>query len=216
MVRGPYAVVLLALAVSVSLPSCSDDESSSPTGPQQPGAIDLTGYLPVYDSLYYKVWTDSSSERYAGMVEVGGVSYLSVVDDNAGTEILYAGGKYAGLIGPTGTPIIFSAPVEPPPSFMTIGQTVVRTTTFEFQSAPVSLKVTYTLLDTGSVSAPVGTFSGAIQLKASAIATAVILADTATTIEWMVKGPSTVRRFIGADTLGMVYGQVNGGFWHAP
>jgi hypothetical protein len=76
--------------------------------------------------------------------------------------------------------------------------------------------VSYTLLDTGTVSAPVGTFPGAVQLRASAVATAVILADTVTTIEWMAKGPGTVRRYIGADTLGMVYGQVNGRFWRSP
>jgi hypothetical protein len=204
------------LALSLAAISCSGDDSSSPTGTPQPGAIDLTGYLPVYDSLYYKVWSDSSSERYAGMVDVGGLSYLSIVDDHAGTQVLYAGGKYAGLIGPTGAPIIFSAPVEPPPPSMTIGQTVVRNTTFEFQGVPVSLQVSYTLLDTGTATAPVGTFSGAIQLRASAVATAVVLADTVTTVEWMAKGPSTVRRFIGADTLGMVYGQVNGRFWQGP
>jgi hypothetical protein len=214
--RLPHLLWLLALALSTALLSCSDDDSASPADPPQQGAVDLTGYLPVYDSLYFKVWSDSSSERYAGMVEAGGVSYLSIVDDHAGTQVLYANGKYAGLIGPTGAPIIFSAPVEPPPSSMLIGQTIVRNTTFEFQSVPVSLQVSYTLLDTGTVSAPVGTFPGAVQLRASAVATAVILADTVTTIEWMAKGPGTVRRYIGADTLGMVYGQVNGRFWRSP
>jgi hypothetical protein len=205
----------LVLALALALPSCSDD-TSSPDDSQQPGVIDLTGYLPVYDSLYYKVWTDSSSERYAGMVEAGGVSYVSIVDDNAGTQVLYAGGKYAGLVGPTGDPIIFTSPIDPPPASMTLGQTVVRNTSFTYQNAQVALQVSYTLLDTGTVSATLGTFSSAVKVRASAIASAVIVADTATTVEWMVRGPGTVRRFIGADTLEMVYGNVNGRFWRAP
>jgi hypothetical protein len=205
----------LVLALALALPSCSDD-TSSPDDSQQPGAIDLTGVLPVYDSLYYKVWTDSSSERYAGMVEAGGVSYLSIVDDNAGTQVLYAEGKYAGLVAPTGEPIIFASPIDPPPASMALGQTVVRNTTFTFQNAQVALQVSYTLLDTGTVSAPLGTFSHAVKVRASAVASAVIVADTATVVEWIARGPGTVRRFIGTDTLEMVYGNVNGRFWRAP
>ena len=207
--RTIIGVVLVAL---LACAACKNDDSSNPAGSQTPLQISLSGFGTTLDSLYVKVWSDSSSERFGGDTVIGGTLYVYTVTD-AGTREYYSIRGYAGWQPAGYEPILFDSAVASLPQNLTAGVVIERRTTFTAQDASYALDWKYTLVDTGTVALRFGTFHGCPHLSVNATISSGSQSQNSVGEDWLGKDIGTVKIIANQQTILMVHGVVNGRSW---
>jgi hypothetical protein len=200
-----FAALTLAL-ISVS---CGD------TGPAESltgKTIMLSEYGSYIDQGYYKVWSDSSREMFGQITTIGGTTYATVIDGD-GYEHFYSSEGYAGFIPSGGSLILFDSPVPSLPDTLTFGKTYDQAATFTYAGIPDTLKIEQTLVDTGSVIVPFGTFSPCVHFKQKSTFSGGGQSSVNTSEFWLAKGPSDIKRLTSGTVTLMVRGYVNGQSW---
>lgn len=197
--------------------SCKKEDSpvSTPT-PPPPKIILLTGYGSSIDSSFYKMWSDSSWERFNRIVTVNGITYVTVIT-NDGNEYYYSVLGYAGFKPQGQSLIIFDRPLPSLPDTIIFNQTYVRETSFFYQGYNYSLKAEQSLQDTVSVTVPFGTFNPCLWFKSKNTLSAGGQSEVQNTQFWLAKGPSDIKQTLNSGlTIVMVRGRVNGQGWGMP
>ncbi len=216
------SLIGICLLFSLSI-FCACNQSTGPTTPQQliHGTFTLDGYGEVLDSTYYKVWSDSSWESFYEDTTINGTRYSAFLDAY-GDEYLYGpDGSYDGFWLYGWDLIIFNAPLPGVPDTMAGGVTYALTTTFSDQGVSYVLEDDETLLDTGSVTVPFGTFNNCLVLESvNTISSGSVFVAGSNTDYWLAKGPSDIQRwYIDIYTgeiiqqIQMAFGVVNGQSW---
>ncbi len=173
----------------------------------------MVGYGESLDSLFFKVWSDSSWDAVSGDTVIGGKSYTVLLND-AGNEGFYTASGYSGFGQYGGYAIIFDSALASLPDTLVGGTAYTLQTTFTYQGGSYTLIDQETLLDTASVSTPFGTFTGCRVVQSLTGISGVL--QSATTY-WLAQGPSDVERqyatTYGSYTVVLAYGIVNGRYW---
>ncbi len=201
------------IVASVVLSSCNQTSSPAATSPQFPNpglAVSLVGYGSTLDSSYYKVWSDSSWQKFYIDTTISGTTY-SVLLDDAGNETIYGPDGYSGFGVNGGYVVLFDSALASPPDTMLEGTTYVSQTTFSYQGASYVLTDQETLLDTTTVTLPFGTFTDCRVLQSVGSINGSL---QYVNVYWLAKGPSDiVRQDYTGYTIQMAYGVVNGQDW---
>ena len=175
----------------------------------------LAPYQDMLDTLYYKVWSDSSWTAYGGTKVIGTGTY-TVIKDNAGDEYYYNSQGYAGFYNPGATIVMFDTPLGAWPDSLPINGQINESTTFAYQGYTWTLYNTYNLADTTSASAAFGTFDPCLHIQF--VSTFYVAGSGNSTYEdfWLANGPGEIVQEdeYGVTTV-MVRGQVNGKYWGA-
>jgi len=157
---------LLLLLSAFWFSSCKVNVDS-PVTPEIPVVRKV--YLPLYgernDSTYIKVFSDSSWIKYGGWRTVNGNSYLSIVDRNNYHNYYNVFGNFSGYDLTNHTPIIFQTPLPFLSDSLVIGQEYKRNTSFLYQGYTISLLYTDTVVDTVSITIPLGRFSNCLKFR---------------------------------------------------
>jgi hypothetical protein len=179
------------------------------TGPGFP----LAPYQETLDTLYLKVWSDSSWSKYGGDTTFGTATYY-VMKDNWGDEFYYGDSGYAGFCYAGQSPVLFDTPLGSWPDSLPINGLIYQSTTFTFQGTSWTMYVTYLLADTSADSTIFGRFDPCLHFQS---VSTVEVAGTggSTYVElWLANGPGEIEE---ADQQGnslfMVRGHVNGRYW---
>ena len=207
-----------ALTFFILLAGCSG--SNTPIGiiPGPPPVVGTVKfYLPPYqetlDTLYFKIWSDSSGMEYGGRKSFGADTF-SVLLDNLGNEYYYGPGGYSGFTASGQSAILFDTPLGAWPDSLPINGTFTQSTTFAYGGNTWTMSDYYRLLDTSAASAAFGVFDPCIHLQNISTASVAGQGNSSTSEFWMAKGPGQI---VQADNLGnsitMVRGQVNGRYW---
>lgn len=186
---------------------------SSPPKSQSPLVLSFAGYGATLDSTYYKVWSDSSWEEFAGDTTINGTTYSVLLTSN-GYEYFYGPKGYAGF-WPYGSGLImFDSTLASLPDTLVEGKTYTLATTFTTGGVSYTLTDKEVLEDSGSVTVPFGTFFDCPDLQSTSAISGAGQSQTQTTQYWYAKGPSDIKRqFSGGQTILMAYGVVNGKGW---
>jgi hypothetical protein len=210
-----FLLVFLLLPVFLLL-ACN--KALTPTGPDTGPwyYFDLTGYGETLGPGYFKVFSDSTWQKYAGIDTLMGTAYVSVISSDS-TLSLYttATFQYAGYQLSGQVPIIFDNPLPPLPAHWASDTAYGRTATFTYNGYFVEITDYYSLVDTDSVATPVGNFSPAAHmldetyLSASNGGTGYGAQDI-----WLARGPGEIVSVQqGQPAVFFVYGYVNGRSW---
>jgi len=173
----------------------------------------LAPYQDALDSLYYKVWSDSSWTAYGGTKVIGTGTY-TVLKDDIGDEYYYNSQGYAGFYNPGGTVIIFDTPLGVWPDSLPIGGQINESTTFAYQGYTWSMYNVYVLADTTTASAAFGTFDPCLHVQL--VSTVYVAGSGSSSIEdfWLASGPGEIVQEDGSgDSAIMARGYVNGRYW---
>ncbi|HTX99074.1 MAG TPA: hypothetical protein VMG09_03550 [Bacteroidota bacterium] len=218
--RQLLSASLILLAV-IAL-SCS--QGSVPNGPppatQTPvghaGPLSVVGYGETLDSSYYKVWSDNTWEEYSGDTMINGIVY-TIIMDNSGYENFYSPAGYAGFGQYGSSPILFDSVLASVPDTMVVGTTYTAQTTFMYQGSSNVLIDQETLVDSGTVTVPFGTFTNCRVMSSVGAINGVLQYAT---VYWLAQGPSDIAReystAYGPYDIQMSYGEVNGIEWGVP
>ena len=209
--------VLLAFLI---LAGCSRNDTlvdviPSPTPTPTPGGVKfpLAPYQDSLDTLYFKVWSDSSWMAYGGTKVIGTTTYF-VVKDNAGNEYYYDSAGYAGFYNPGSTVIIFDTPLGAWPDSLQIYGQISESTTFPYQGYSWTMSNTYRLADTSAASAAFGTFDPSLHFQYVSSLVAAGSGSTSSADLWLANGPGQI---VQEDMYGNVFimarGHVNGRYW---
>ena len=173
----------------------------------------LAPYEESLDTLYYKLWSDSSWTAYGGTKVIGTATY-TVVKDNAGDEYYYSPQGYAGFYTPGSSVILFDTPLGAWPDSLPINGQINEATTFTYQGSSWTMYNTYTLADTTSAGTSFGTFDPCLHLQFVSILVLAGTGSSASEDMWLANGPGQIAQ---EDQLGnitvMVSGHVNGKSW---
>ncbi len=210
--------VLLIVSISLSIIALSACSKSNPTAPPPPPPskpkFNLLPYYESLDSGYFKVWSDSSWERYSGNVTLSGIAYL-VTENSSGTKYYYSSGGYAGFTATNGDLIIFNHPVAPLPQYLVFDSTSHRSTTFYYAGYTVTFSYDNRLIDTTvSVSLPFGVFTPCISIASKGVISAGGSEQAVTSTGSLARNLGGVRS-ISSDgfTIILVRGRVGGHDW---
>lgn len=194
------------------------NNASGPTGPDNGPwyYFDFTGYGEDLSPGYFKVYSDSTWQKYAGIDTVLGTAYVAVLADDS-TLSLYSTGAnlYAGYQLNGQAPIIFDSPLPPLPTRWPSDTTYGRVATFTYNGIFVQITDYYTLVDTDSVATPVGNFSPAAHILDQ---TYLITSNGGSGYDaqdiWLGRGPGEiVYAGQGQAAVFFMYGYVNGTAW---
>jgi hypothetical protein len=191
-------------------------ESTTHTPTPKWYCLDLTGHREAVDSRYQKGFSDGTWERYEGTLTVNGTLYNTIIAIDS-TRYFYTmnGGLYAGCQQKRDIPVIFDVPLDPLPTRWRSDTTVTRSAKFVYQGYSVSMHMTHTLLDTGSLATSLGTFSTVAHfLVQAAISAGSGNNSTSTQEVWTACGPGRLKiKPAGKSTVYFVQGYVNGASW---
>ncbi|HUI10110.1 MAG TPA: hypothetical protein VL221_07270 [Bacteroidota bacterium] len=181
----------------------------TPSGP----ALYIVPFGEQLDTLYVKIWSDSSWTAFGGYDTIGSTPYF-VLASSSGTDYLYGPAGYAGFI-PYGEPLIlFDTPIGPWQDSLQIGGTIQQNTTFSFQGNGYAMSLVNTLIDTQSVTTDFGVFSPCLHFAYTELLTVGGSTSPSYSEYWEGVGPGEVEE---ANSLGqsivMVRGYVNGRIW---
>lgn len=191
--------------------SCNKEET--PESPPQQRTLLLSGYGSSIDSSYYKVWSDSTWEKFNRLVTIDSVTYTTVVTDD-GSEYYYSVLGYAGF-QIAGEPLImFDRPLPSLPDTVVFGQRYTRTTTFFLDGYVFTMKVEQYLQDTVSLSVPFGTFNACLWFNSTTSVSVDGLKKVYSAQFWVAKGPADIKQTLtSGQTIIMVRGRVNRQGW---
>ena len=211
----------ILVALVILLTGCS--QTSGPiavigtpntTAPSGPGIL-ISPYGEQLDTLYVKVWSDSSWAKFGGWVTIGTTKYF-VLASSSGDDYYYGPAGYSGFFPSGGSLILFDTPIGPWPDTLQIGGSIQQSTTFTYQGTAYAMSIVNTLLDTESVSAPFGVFDPSLHFEIVYYQTVAGLTNYSISESWDAKGPGEIAE---ANSLGqsifMVRGYVNGKTWGA-
>lgn len=200
--------------------SCKKEEDNPVVPPEPPSPpplmVSLSGYTTFIDSLYFKMWSDSSSEFFGQTDTINGVPYVTV-QNSFGDEYYYSVLGYAGYKPPGEPLILFNAPLGSLPDSVTKGETYLRQTSFFYQGYTYGFVFEDTFNDTTSVALPFGVFQSCLHFTTTATISAAGQSDTETLEYWLAQGPGGVKETNATGfTVIMVRGRVNGEGWGMP
>ncbi|MGO9481980.1 MAG: hypothetical protein ACLP05_09405 [Candidatus Kryptoniota bacterium] len=206
-----------------SIMFCACVQSHGPTAPQPSinDTLTLAGYGEAVDSTYLKVWSDGSWEAFDGDTTINGTTYSTIADAYGDVFFYGPDGSYDGFWYYDEDLIIFDAPLPGVPDTMAGGVTYPLTTTFSDQGVSYLLQDDETLLDTGSVAVPFGTFNCLVLNSYMTISSGNVLYGASNTDYWLAKGPSDIQQWdfdlynpgLLDDQIDMAYGDVNDQWW---
>jgi hypothetical protein len=210
-----FFCTLLLIAPLLFL-SCEKEDSpvsnQTPT-PSPPKTIALYGYGSYIDSAYYKMWSDSSWEKFNQVTIINGTTYVTTINNN-GDEYYYDALGYAGFNAKSQSLIIFDKPVTSLPDTLVFGQKYIRETTFFYQGYNYSLRYEQILQDTVSVSVPFGIFNPCLWFKSTSTLSAGGQSSVSTGQFWLAIGPADIKQTLNSgNTIIMIRGVVNGEGW---
>ena len=211
---GKWSALIVVLLVA----GCS--QTNTPVGiipaptPTPSGVkFPLAPYQDMLDTLYFKVWSDSSWIEYGGTKVIGTSAYI-VMKDNLGDEYYYDSLGYAGFYNPGSQVILFDTPLGAWPDSLQINGQFNESTTFSYQGYSWTIYDTYNLADTSSASATVGTFDPCLHLQY--MSTIYVAGSGNSSYEdiWLANGPGEiVQEDASGGTIVMARGHVNGRYW---
>jgi hypothetical protein len=206
------SLVLLLTLASVSL-CCSKDRSTQPKPPQ---TFDISGYYADIDTLYYKLWSDDFSEEWFGRKSIDGIEYL-IVTNSSGYKYYYSASGYAGFQSPGSPLVLFDKPIPPLPQEVEFEAPITSTTTFSYGGNLFNMKISYTLIDTSSVSVVFGTFNPCPHFSQELVMSVSDQGETTYSEFWLAKGPGSIQaRDSDKTVINMIRGFVNGQAWGEP
>ncbi|MGB2868773.1 MAG: hypothetical protein WBD36_09995 [Bacteroidota bacterium] len=201
--------ILLILSVAV-LFSCKKNDPVSPEPPLK--TIVVSAYGEALDSLYFKMWSDSSWSKYGGTVVISGALYAIEVT-NDGYESYYSETGFAGFKAAGDVPILFDKPMTNLPDTLAFGEAYTRQTTFSYRGYPFTMANEQTLVDTVSVSVPFGLFNPCLHFTSKVTVSANGQSEVQNIEFWIARGPGTIKQASGTLSVVMVRGIVNGQGW---
>lgn len=208
-------VIICFLISSLLFLSCKKENSPVSASTQQKIML-IAGYGSVIDSSFYRVWSDSSWEKFNQIVTINGTTYYTVIT-NDGYESYYSMLGYAGFKEQGGSLSLFNTPIASLPDTVIFTQTYTSETSFSYQGNSYSLKIEQSLQDTVSVSVPFGTFDPCLWLKSKSTVSTAVESQVQNIQSWLAKGPSEIKQTLNSGvTITMVRGMVNGKWWGMP
>jgi hypothetical protein len=203
------------LFLAVFFAACNS--TPSPTAPATPNGppvvFSIADYGESIDSTFFKVWSDSSWDEFYMDTTVNGTRY-TILLDNYGNESIYGPGGYSGFGSYGGSIILFDSALAAVPDSLEEGTPYVSQTTFSYQGGQYVLTNYLTLVDTGTVSVPFGTFTDCRLLQSIDVINGVLQNAM---VYGLAKGPSDILRqynsAYGTYSILMAYGVVNGERW---
>jgi hypothetical protein len=213
----------IALFCAILVISCKKDESTPVEPVQQPSpparkVFVLSEHRFRLDSLFYKMWSDSVSQRYGGQFTWNGTTY-QVLEEGPQLKYLFnRNGELAGQQSGGMTPVIYDWPMPKMPDTVAIGEMFRLSTQFIYPANQLTIPMVeeYTLLDTGSVQVPCGSFSSSAHFAVRY--SSVYPTGQAYSIDyetWFVKDLANVKTLYSGQTnpLVVVRGCVRGRTW---
>jgi hypothetical protein len=210
-------ITLLFLLISVSLFLFSCKKSDNPVSPDPPvKTFIMSGYGTLIDSNYFKIWSDSSWEKYNRYVSINGNYYITLIN-NTGDEYYYSTIGYSGFKSNGQSLIMFDKPITGLPDTVSFNQTYSRSTTFYYQGYNYTFNMEYTLLDTTSVYTSFANFNSCLHTRSKGTISVSTQTDVQTSYSWIAKGPSDIKQTLNSgSTISMARGIVNGKGWGMP
>lgn len=212
--------IICLVFLSVIFYACNQP---APTQTAFSGKITLDGYGETIDSLYYKVWSDSSWEEFNGYIDTNGLMYTTVLASDSSQYFYDSSGKYSGFELPQiygKNVVIFDSSLASLPDTMIGNLTYQQHTTFSFQGTSYYLIDNETVVDSGTVVTSFGTFPNCPEIHSNQlIAVGNNVVASSDVVLWLAKGPSDVEQdfydYYGylAYSITMAYGVVNGQSW---
>lgn len=193
--------------------SCKKENSpvSNQTSTQKTMAIYNYGYY--LDSAYYKMWSDSSWEKFNQVTTINGKTYVTTINNN-GDETYFDSIGFAGIKPNGQSLIIFDKPIPSLPDTLVFSQKYIQETTFSSQGYNYSLKYEQVLQDTVSVSVSFGIFNPCLWFNSTSTISANGQSNVSTDQIWIAIGPADIKAILtSGDTIEMVRGVVNGRGW---
>jgi hypothetical protein len=207
-----FFCTLLLLAPLLFL--CCDKEEFPASGQtDNQKKISVSAYGASLDSAYYKVWSDSSWEKFGQVVILNSMVYVTAIN-SYGDEHYYGAAGYAGFQPYGGSLILFDTPLASLPDTLVFDHKYIRETTFTYQGYNYSLRMVQTLLDTVSVSVSFGTFNPCLWLNSTSTLSVNGQSNVSSGQIWLAIGPSDIQQLLNTGiAISMVYGYVNGRNW---
>jgi hypothetical protein len=200
----------------ILIASCgkSDNSVNAPgTSTPQIKTIPAKNYILHLDSTYYKMWSDSSWEKFNGDTIINGKSYIKVIN-SVGTEYYYTTLGYAGVKAIGDTLILFDKELTSLPDTLEIGKKYNLSTTFNYYGYNYTLNSEETLLDTVSVSVPFGVVNSCLWLNIKTTISSGALSQIGNSQSWLAPNIYAIKKTLSAgSTIIMVKGVVNGKGW---
>jgi len=214
-------IVVCIFLFSIILGACNQP---GPTQPTFSAKLSIAGYGETIDSSYYKVWSDSSWEKFYHDTTINGRTYTILLQSDSSEYLFDSSGNYSGFELPQTygyNIIIFDSALVSLPDTLIGGTTYKLRTTFSFQGTQFVLIDDETLIDSGTVSTSFGTFTNSPVIQSNqAIAAGRNIIGGGVVVNWLAKGPSVVEQdfynyFYGyfMYSITMAYGVVNGQSW---
>ncbi len=197
--------------------SCSKEETTAPTpGPPPPKKISTRGYGAVLDSSYYKIWSDSSWEKFNRFVTINKTLYATTVDNNR-DEYYFSEKGYAG-VKPYNEPLLlFDSIPAPLPETLIVKETYRRRTTYTYKGNNYTIVTDQILLDTTTVTVGFGTFSTCLWFKTINKVSVNGYLQESDSRTWLAKGPASIQYESHFEVrFKMVRGRVNYQGWGMP
>ena len=204
----------LILSINIFFSICCKKSTSSPTevAPVQK-PITLNGYGVTLDSSYYVLWSDSSWEKFNGIVNINGATYTATIDNDS-EEYFYNASGYCGFKPEGEIVTIFDKPLPTLPDTIVIGQTYQVSTTFFYQGYNYSLTDNDTFTDTVTVSVPVGIFNDCVWFTGTTTISVQNQPQVSNIQFWLANGPGTIKETLSSGvTIVLLRGVVNGKEW---
>lgn len=202
------------LAVLLIVNGCK--KSESPVAPAPVRTMHVAAYGFSIDSSYYKVWSDSSWEKFNQVTTVNNVVYATVLT-STGDEQYYSMAGYAG-IKPSGQMlIIFDSPIGSLSDTLEFGRVYTQQATFSYQGFGFTLSVEQSLRDTVGVTVAFGHFNPCLWFDVKTTMSGAGQTQTQTQQVWIAAGPSSIKQMANSGVITeMVRGRVNGQGWGMP
>lgn len=176
----------------------------------------MEDYMTYIDSLYYKVWSDSSWEKFNNSVKINNIVYVTVINSD-GVEYYYSILGYAGFKPYGESLILFDKPVPTLPDTLLFNYTYKLETTFYYQGYNYTMTYNETLLDTVSVAVAFGIFNPCLWFKSKFTLSAGGQSESLDREYWLAKGPGNIKlKQDNGVIIVMVRGIVNGQSWGMP
>lgn len=196
--------------------SCSKSDNSinvTSTFTTQVKTIPSQNYILHLDSTYYKMWSDSSWEKFNGIMTSNGKSYITVIN-NVGTEYYYTTLGYAGVKPSGDSLILFDKELTTLPDTLEIGKTYDLSTTFYYHGYNYTFNSEETLSDTVSVSVPFGVINSCLWLNIKTTISTGGQSQVSISQSWLAPKIYAIKKTLNSSqAVIMVKGVVNGIGW---